>query len=95
MVCRIVELRDKEVINIKNGCKLGFVDDVEINTCNAQVCAIVVYGRRKLFGILGREDDIIIPWNDIEIIGENTVLVCTAHPEYRTTRKNLLTSLFE
>ena len=30
MQCRMVELRRREVINIRDGCRLGFVGDVEV-----------------------------------------------------------------
>lgn len=73
--CRIVDLRHKEVINSKNGCRLGCVDDVEVDTCNARLIAIIVYGRPKCFGLLGREEDIVIRWENIELIGEDTILV--------------------
>lgn len=75
MLCRIVELRDKEVININNGCCLGSVSDVEIDTCCAKVQAIVIYGRAKFFGLMGREEDTVICWENIKCIGEDTVLV--------------------
>lgn len=75
MNCRIVELRHKEVINARDGTRLGFVDDVEVDTCNACVVAIVIYGKLKCFGLLGRCDDIIISWKSIELIGEDTILV--------------------
>ncbi len=76
MLCRVVDLRHKEVINSHNGVRIGYVDDVEVDTCNSQVRAIIVYGKPRLFGILGRNEDIIIPWMDIELIGEDTILVC-------------------
>ena len=76
MSCRIAELRHKEVINQSDGMRLGFVDDVEINTKTAQLVSIVIYGRLKLFGLLGRYDDTVIPWCDIKLIGEDTILVC-------------------
>ncbi len=75
MVCRITDMHDKEVINICNGCRLGVVDDVEVDTCSAQICAIVIHGHPKCFGLFGHEEDLIIPWRDIEVIGEETVLV--------------------
>lgn len=77
MVCRIVELRHKEVINSSNGCRLGFVDDIEVDTLTSQVKAIIVFGRPRCFGILGRNEDITIPWCDIKLIGEDTILVDT------------------
>ncbi len=56
--------------------------DVEIDTHTAQVTALVVYGRSRLFGLLGREPDTVIPWRDIEMIGGDIVLVkCDAPPQ--------------
>lgn len=86
MNCRIVEMRNKDVVNIKDGTRLGFVSDVEVDTDNATLVAIVIYGRPKCFGLLGREDDCIIDWCDIEVIGQDTILVnCTprrhCHPK--------------
>lgn len=75
MVCRIVDLRHKEVINSSNGCRIGFVDDVEVDTVTSQVKAIIVFGRPRCMGILGRCEDVIVPWSDIELIGEDTILV--------------------
>ena len=75
MNCRLVELRNKEVISCDDGCRIGCVDDLEVDTSNAKVRALVIYGRLKLFGILGRMDDCIIPWENIALIGEDTILV--------------------
>ena len=73
--CRVYDLKHKEVINIKNGVRIGCVDDVEIDTAEAVVIALVIHGRRRLFGLLGREDDCLIHWKHIEIMGEDTILV--------------------
>ena len=94
MFCRITDLRDKEVISIKDGVILGNVCDVEVDTCTAKVCAIVIFGRLKLFGLLGREEDIIIKWCDIEVIGEDTILVCFEHHHQKRRRRNVLLNLF-
>lgn len=75
MNCSLSQLRNKEVINSRNGCRIGFVDDLEVNTKNAVICSLIIYGRLKLFGLLGRRDDCIIPWDMIELIGEDTILV--------------------
>ncbi len=75
MRCRIVEMRNKEVINVKTGVRLGCVSDVEIDTKDAKLTAIIIYGKLRWCGLLGREDDLIIRWEDIEIIGEDTILV--------------------
>ena len=86
MTCSIDDLRNKEIVNIKTGCKIGFVDDAEFETRTAKICNLVVYGRTRFFGLLGRDDDYVIPWGDIEIIGEDTILVTCDFP--RISRKN-------
>ncbi len=89
MICRITDMHSKEVINVCDGTRLGCVDDVEVDTCTAEIVAIVVHGRGRLFGLLGRCDDIVIGWREIEVIGEETVLVNHTVPANRTcTRKN-------
>lgn len=80
MLCRIDELKNKQVVCVKDGCVLGFVSDVELDTKNGNLTSIIIFGRLKLFGLLGREDDIIIPWSDIKVIGNETVLVNTEPP---------------
>ncbi len=75
MICSFNELRNKEVINVRTGMKLGYVDDVQLNTDTAAVMAIVVYGRPRGFGIFGHDEDIVIKCMDIELVGEDTILV--------------------
>ncbi len=84
MNCRLVELRNKEVINKENGCRIGFVDDLIVDTNNAKVCSIVVFGRS---GALGRRDEFIIPWEKIDIIGQDTILVCGCNRNPDVSRK--------
>ena len=76
MNCCITELRCKEVINAKNGCRIGQVSDVEIDTCSGCIVSLIIWGRPKCFGLFGREDDIRIKWNEIEVIGDDTILIC-------------------
>ena len=75
MLLRMDRLRLKQVIDIGTGDRLGFVGDVEIDTQSGLVSHLVIFGRLKLWGLLGREDDIIVPWVSIQRIGEDTVLV--------------------
>ena len=44
MFCRITDMHDKEVINVCDGTRIGCVDDVEVDTCTAQLVSIVVHG---------------------------------------------------
>ena len=75
MYCRIADMREKQVICIKNGAFLGCVGDVEVDTCSGKIVNIVVYGRPRFFGIFGRCDDTVLPWDVIEVIGKDAMLV--------------------
>ncbi len=80
MLCRIDELKNKQVVCVKDGCVLGFVSDVELDTANGSLTALIIFGRFKFFGLFGKEDDIVIPWDDIKVIGNETILVNTDPP---------------
>lgn len=86
MLCRITDLRFKEVINVRDGSSLGSVSDIEVDTVTAKVASIIIFGRCRLFGLFLRDDDIVIRWCDIEMIGEDTILV-NMRPELREHRK--------
>ncbi|MCI7085422.1 MAG: YlmC/YmxH family sporulation protein [bacterium] len=73
--CTFQNLRRKEVINQRNGYRIGYVDDLEINTATADLCSLIIFGRAKFFGLFGRSEDFIIPWQNIRLIGEDTILV--------------------
>ena len=88
MSCRIADLRNKQVVCVKNGCVLGFISDVEIDTESGNINALVIFGRPRFLGVLGREEDIVIPWNEINVIGQETVLVNTDPEIYTRFLKN-------
>ena len=65
MRTRIAELRWKEVVDVQNGSRFGYVEDLEVDLESGQVRALVLPGRRRLFGLLGREEDRYIPWDRV------------------------------
>lgn len=73
MSCCLTDLRDKEVINTCNGRRLGYVTDVEIDLCAGKLTAILVPG--ECAGLFSRAEDLRIPWEKIERIGKDTILV--------------------
>ena len=77
MECRVSELRYKEIINVSDGRRYGWVGDVEGALESGQVRALVVPGRLRLFGLLGREEDRVFPWEAVRRFGADTILVET------------------
>ena len=85
MTCRIDELKNKQVVCVSDGSVLGFVSDIELDTENGSLTSLVIFGNLKFFGLFGRENDIVIPWSEIEVIGPETILVSTDPSPYRKT----------
>ncbi len=75
MKCTITDLRAKEVVNIDNGCRLGCVTDVEIDTCTGCLVSINVFCGKGICGVFGRGDEFTVCWKDIIVIGDDTILV--------------------
>ena len=57
-ICRIFDMGFKEVINLNDGSRLGYVRDVEIELHTGRLVSIIIPGRLRLLGLLGREEDI-------------------------------------
>lgn len=75
MESRMEELRYKEVISVADGCRLGYVGDLELELEEGQVRALILPGRRRLFGLLGREADRRVPWSAVRRFGDDIILV--------------------
>ena len=73
--CRIFDMGYKEVIDLESGARLGYVYDAQVDLETGRVQSLFVPGKAKLFGLLGREEDTIIPWESIEKIGDDIILV--------------------
>ena len=80
------DLREKEVINLCDGTRLGRPTDFEFDACDGRITAIVICVPSGFLG-LGQTKDIIIPWNKIECIGADAILVRLAHGEFFTPDK--------
>ena len=81
------DLKQKDVINICDGCRLGYVGDVECQLPEGQMTALIVPGPCRFLGLFGREDDYVIPWLCCKRIGDDLILVDGPLAEWRTPRK--------
>lgn len=75
MICTFSELKEKEVINTATGERIGYIDDVRIDTATGSVTELIICGRTRMMGLLGKDDDIFISCSDIERMGSDTLLV--------------------
>ena len=70
-----LDFKHKEVINITDGKRLGFVQDVTADLESGIITSIIVPGNNKLLNIFSSNNDIVIPWQNIKCIGDDVILV--------------------
>ena len=85
------ELYCKEVICVRDGRRLGFITNARLELPEGRICAVIVPGPCRFFGLWGRRDDYVIPWHCIKRIGPDIVLVDVKPEECRVPRAKLLT----
>jgi YlmC/YmxH family sporulation protein len=69
------DLRQKEIVNIKDGARYGFVSDLELDIVKGKITALIVPGPGRVFGVFGRDQEYRIPWDKINKIGDDIILV--------------------
>lgn len=67
-------LREKIVVNVCDGKRLGHVIDINFNS-HGQIKGIIVPSDKKFLKNFSAGDSIFVPWNCITKIGEDTILV--------------------
>ena len=70
-----LDFKHKEVIDINNGKRLGYVQDVCADLTSGSITSIIVPGSNKTLGFLSPSNDIVITWDKIRCIGDNVILV--------------------
>ncbi len=70
-----LDFKHKEVININDGKKLGFVQDVTADLESGVITSIIVPGNARLINMFSGNNDIVIPWQNIRCIGDDVILV--------------------
>lgn len=87
MLNRFSELKNKEVIHVCEGSRLGYINDLTVDLDSGRVTNIIVPGPCRFLGLFGREDDYVIPWGCIRRIGEDIILVDGPISDWKVPRK--------
>lgn len=74
MKSRITELSCKEVINVCDGTRYGYVNDVEVDIACGRIVSLIIH-TSKFASFFSDCSDIIVPWESIKRIGEDLILV--------------------
>ena len=78
---RLSELCKKEVVNVCDGCRLGYVTELEIDATCGRVNALFVPKPHRLFA---KCDYYVIRWEHVERIGADMILVRFQKPPNRS-----------
>jgi len=84
---RLSEIRCKEVINVSDGCRLGYAEDFEIDLQDGRLVALLIPGPCRFFGLFGRDSDYVVPWPAIKKIGGDIILVDVVLEKVRRPRQ--------
>lgn len=65
-------LSKKEIIDVKDGKRLGYANDCEIDLYSGRIISLIIS-----CGGFWHKEDLIIAWNSIVKIGEDIIIVDT------------------
>ena len=69
------ELSCKEVVNICDGKRLGYTENLEINMVDGKIISLIIPGPSKMFGLIQSQEDYVIPFGKIVKVGDDVILV--------------------
>lgn len=72
---RLGEMQEKEVINLCDCKRLGYVSDLVIDECKGCIIAIILPGESKFCGLFGNHSEFVIPFECIKKIGPDIIMV--------------------
>lgn len=84
MYIKASELRNLDVINVIDGRHLGNVCDVDVDSETGELRFLILEPPGSRFRFFFRPDDLEIPWESVEIVGVDVILV-SIEPE-RTSK---------
>lgn len=86
MEISFVDIREKEVINIYDGKKLGHIIDIIFDRATGKVTGVVVPGLKRF---MRKTEDIFVPIDNLKKIGEDVLLVKLAPQDDVSTARTL------
>ncbi len=80
---RISELRERDVVNVNDGRRLGMIKDLDLDLDKGLVKAIIIPAAAGVWGKIYRARDYVVPWEKIVKIGVDTILVDLPQDQYQ------------
>lgn len=88
---RVSDLRLLDIVNVKDGRRLGPIKDLDLDLERGVVKSIIVAGPARSWGLFGngKSEDFIVPWDRVKKIGVDVILVDAQDlPEFDTDNQS-------
>ena len=72
---RFFDFKQKEVINIKDGSRLGYVSDIHMCKDKGHCKQLIIPGPARIFGVFGREQEYRVDWEHVKQVGDDLILI--------------------
>ena len=73
---RISELRNKDVIDIRDGRRIGFIEDIDLDMEHGRIESIIIPGGTgRMFSLFSKGEESVISWRQIKKIGVDVILI--------------------
>ena len=75
MNCTFNDLKDKEVISVVDGRRLGFISDAEIDLCTGRIISVILPPQGGCFSFVFKKGQDSYPVERYRKIGDDIILV--------------------
>ncbi len=73
---KISDLRLRDVINTVDGKRLGAIKDIDLDLEEGRIKSLILPGiSNRFFSLFARNDELVVPWENIQKIGVDVILV--------------------
>lgn len=72
-----VRLIGKEVINVKDGSRIGRISDVCADVKSGTICTLIIPSVKGFFSFFGKKKEYFVNWCNVVKVGKDIVLIDT------------------
>ena len=71
---RISDFQNKDVVNLKNGNRLGNIIDIDIDMLNGNINKVIIYNKKSIFNVF-KTEELELDWSLIKKVGDDVILI--------------------
>lgn len=71
---RISDFQNKDVVNLKNGNRLGNIIDIDIDMLNGNINKVIIYNKKSIFNVF-KSEELELDWSLIKKVGDDVILI--------------------